>query len=115
VVKWWDRFWSVAWFVGSGAIAYWTARWFAANASPADLGNLRYGLIAFSGLFGLLVGAFLTSIAVIAITSGIEALFARAGHPFRRPPLEEEAAAAPGPQDATEAAPPAALTPSEGD
>lgn len=115
MVKWWDRFWSVAWFVGSGAVAYWTARWFAVNASPADLGGLRYGLIAFSGLFGLLVGAFLTSIAVIGITSGVEALAARAGHPFRRPPLEEPIFVAPEVQEPPENTPAAALTPSEGD
>jgi hypothetical protein len=115
VVKWWDRFWSVIWFVGSGLAAYWTARWFAVNASPADLGGLRYGLIAFSGLFGLLIGAFLTSIAVIGLTSGIEALFARAGHPFRRPPLEGPTFVAPEAQESPESTPAAALTPSEGD
>lgn len=126
MVKWWDRFWGAVWFIGSWAIAYWTARWFAMNASPADLGNLRYGLIAFSGLFGLLVGAFVTSLAVIGITSGIEALFARAGHPFQRPPLEEKVAAVSEAQEPTEDTPiavmapagdatPAALTPAEGD
>lgn len=83
MIKWWDRFWGAVWMVGSLLIAYRTARWFADNAAPADLGGLRYGLIAFSGLFGLLVGAFCLSLAVIGITSGIEYLFARAGHPLR--------------------------------
>ena len=115
MVKWWDRFWSVAWFAGSAAIAYWTARWFAVNASPADLGGLRYGLIAFSGLFGLLVGAFLTSIAVSGITSGVESLFARAGHPFRRPPLEAPVFVAPEGPEPAESTPATKLTPSEGD
>jgi hypothetical protein len=85
VVKWWDRFWGAVWMVGSVAAAYLTGRWFAENAAPADLGGLRYGLIVFSGLFGLLVGAFVLSIAVIGITTGVEWLFARAGHPLRPP------------------------------
>ena len=114
MVKWWDRFWGMVWFVGSAASAYWTARWFAVNASPADLGGLRYGLIAFSGLFGLLVGAFLTSIAVIGITSGIEARSARAGYPFLRPPLEEPVFIAPEGQEPPEGAPATKPTPSEG-
>src|SRR4051812_19297263 len=83
VVKWWDRFWGAVWMVGSAAAAYLTGRWFAENAAPADLGGLRYGLIVFSGLFGLLVGAFVLSLAVIGITSGVEWLLARAGHPLR--------------------------------
>ncbi len=85
VVKWWDRFWGAVWIIGSLAVAYLTARWFATNAAPADLGGLRYGLIAFSGLFGLLVGALLLSIASIGIMSGVEALLARAGYPLERP------------------------------
>jgi hypothetical protein len=83
VVKWWDRFWGAVWMVGSAATAYLTGRWFAENAAPADLGGLRYGLIVFSGLFGLLVGAFVLSLAVIGITTGVEWLLARAGHPLR--------------------------------
>jgi hypothetical protein len=83
VVKWWDRFWGAVWMVGSAAVAYLTGRWFAQNAAPADLGGLRYGLIVFSGLFGLLVGAFVLSLTVIGITTGVEWLFARAGHPMR--------------------------------
>lgn len=89
-IKWWDRFWGAVWMVGSAWVAYATGRWFADNASPADLGGLRYGLIAFSGLFGLLVGAFCLSLLVIGITSGIEYLFARAGHPLRPPAAEAE-------------------------
>jgi hypothetical protein len=85
VVKWWDRFWGAVWMVGSVWIAYSTGRWMAANSAPADLGGLRYGLIAFSSLFGLLVGAFCLSLAVIGITTGIEYLFARAGFPLRPP------------------------------
>lgn len=130
MVKWWDRFWGAVWFVSSWAIAYWTGRWFAINASPSDLGNLRYGLIAFSGLFGLLVGAFVMSLAVIGITSGIEALSARAGHPFVRPPLEKKFAMVPRSQEPIEDVPaaptsaedapaegtsPNGLTPAEGD
>ena len=84
-IKWWDRFWGAVWMVGSVLVAYATGRWFADNASPADLGGLRYGLIGFSALFGLLVGAFCLSLLVIGITSGIEHLFARAGHPLRPP------------------------------
>lgn len=83
MVAWWDRFWGAVWMVGSLLVAYLTARWFATNAAPADLGGLRYGLIVFSGLFGLLVGAFCLSLAVIGVTSGIEYLLARAGHPLR--------------------------------
>jgi hypothetical protein len=71
--------------VGSVLIAYLTGRWIAENSAPADLGGLRYGLIAFSGLFGLLVGAFCVSLAVIGITTGIEYLLARAGYPLRPP------------------------------
>ena len=89
LVKWWDRFWGAVWMVGSILIAYLTGRWFADNAAPLDLGGLRYGLIVFSGLFGLLVGAFCLSIVVIGITSGIEYLFARAGYPLRPPQAVE--------------------------
>jgi hypothetical protein len=85
VVKWWDRFWGAAWMVGSAAIAYATGRWMAANAAPEALGGLRYGLIAFTGLFGLLVGAFCLSVAIIGITTGIEYLLARWGYPLRPP------------------------------
>ena len=85
MIKWWDRFWGAVWMLGSLVVAYLTARWFATNAAPADLGGLRYGLIAFAGLFGLLVGALLLSIASIGIMTGVEALLARAGHPVRRP------------------------------
>ena len=111
MVKWWDRLWGAVWMIGSVVVAYLTARWFAAHAAPADLGGLRYGLIVFAGLFGLLVGAFLLSVATIGITSGIEALFARAGHPFRRPPpihLGEES----GPDEPTETPPATPATPS---
>lgn len=90
LVKWWDRFWGAVWMVGSLLIAYLTGRWFAENAAPVDLGGLRYGLIVFSGLFGLLLGAFCLSLAVIGITSGIEYLFARAGYPLRPPQPTEE-------------------------
>ena len=85
MAKWWDRFWGAVWMVGSVLIAYLTGRWIAVNSAPADLGSLRYGLIAFSSLFGLLVGAFCLSIAVIGITSGIEYLLARWGYPLRPP------------------------------
>jgi hypothetical protein len=87
VVKWWDRFWGAVWSIGSLAIAYFTGRWFAHNAAPADLGGLRYGLIVFATLFGWLVGAFCLSMVVIGITSGLEKIFAKLGHPFVRPPL----------------------------
>jgi hypothetical protein len=87
VVKWWDRFWGAVWSIGSLAIAYFTGRWFAHNAAPADLGGLRYGLIAFAALFGWLVGAFCLSMLVIGITSGLERGFAKLGHPFVRPSL----------------------------
>ena len=42
VVKWWDWFWGAVWIIGSALVAYLTARWFAINAAPADLGVLRY-------------------------------------------------------------------------
>lgn len=87
MVKWWDRFWGAVWSIGSLAIAYFTGRWFAHNAAPADLGGLRYGLIAFAALFGWLVGAFCLSMLVIGITSGLERGFAKLGHPFVRPAL----------------------------
>jgi hypothetical protein len=106
VVKWWDRFWGAAWMVGSAAVAYLTGRWFAENAAPADLGALRYGLIVFSALFGLLVGAFVLSLTVIGITTGIEWLFARAGHPMR-PPAASPLAIAPDLPTPTETATPA--------
>jgi hypothetical protein len=87
VVKWWDRFWGAVWVIGSLAIAYFTGRWFAHNAAPVDLGGLRYGLIVFATLFGWLVGAFCLSMVVIGITSGLEKVFAKLGHPFVRPAL----------------------------
>jgi hypothetical protein len=99
VAKWWDRFWGAVWMVGSALSAYLTGRWFAANAAPADLGGLRYGLIVFSGLFGLLVGAFCLSLAVIGITTGIEYLLARAGFPLR-PPQPSIVAIGPAPDTA---------------
>lgn len=114
MVKWWDRFWGAVWIIGSVATAYLTARWFAINASPADLGGLRYGLIAFSGLFGLLIGAFILSIATVGIMGGVEALLARAGRPVRRPPPADKEARVAG-REAIEAAPAAPLSPSEGD
>jgi len=83
VVKWWDRFWGAVWILGSVGAAYLTGRWFALYAAPANLGVLRYGLVAFSALFGLLVGALLISVAVIGITSGVEWLLRRVGHPLR--------------------------------
>jgi hypothetical protein len=92
VIKWWDWFWGAVWMIGSAFTAYLTGRWFAHNASPADLGALRYGLIAFSGLFGLLVGAFCLSIAIIGITTGIEWIFARLGYPMRPPAAPAEPA-----------------------
>lgn len=85
VAKWWDRFWGAVWVVGSVLIAYATGRWMAANSAPADLGSLRYPLIAVSSLFGLLVGSFCLSLAVIGVTTGIEYLLARAGFPLRPP------------------------------
>jgi hypothetical protein len=85
VAKWWDRFWGAVWMIGSVLIAYLTGRWIAANSAPADLGSLRYGLIAFSSLFGLLVGAFCLSLAIIGVTSGVEYLLARWGYPLRPP------------------------------
>ncbi|MGN6812261.1 MAG: hypothetical protein ACTHMP_15435 [Thermomicrobiales bacterium] len=105
MVKWWDRFWGAVWSVGSLAIAYFTGRWFAHNAAPADLGGLRYGLIVFATLFGWLVGAFCLSMVVIGITSGLERIFAKLGHPFVRPPLSATEALA---GMRTGAAPPAA-------
>ena len=111
MVRWGDRFWGAAWMVGSAAVAYLTARWFAENAAPADLGGLRYGLIVFSGLFGLLVGAFVLSIAVIGITTGVEWLLARAGHPLRPPAASPIAIAPEAPEP--EAAPAAVSTPAE--
>lgn len=93
MVKWWDRLWGAVWIVGSIAAAYLTGRWFAQHAAPADLGALRYGLVAFSALFGLLVGALLLSIAVIGVTSGIEWLLKRAGYPLRPEPIADPARA----------------------
>src|SRR3712207_6666156 len=86
LVVWWDRFWGAVWLLGSLWIAYLTARWFADHATPSDLGALRWGLIAFAALSGLLLGMFGLSLAVIGITSGLEKLFARLGRPLPRPP-----------------------------
>lgn len=85
MAKWWDRFWGAVWVVGSLWIAYATGRWMAVNSAPADLGSLRYPLIVVSSLFGLLVGSFCLSLAVIGVTTGIEYLLARAGFPLRPP------------------------------
>ena len=84
-VRWWDRLWGAVWVLGSLWVAYQTARWFALNASPADLGPLRYALVAFAFVFGLLVGMALLSLAIIGVTVGLERLFARLGFPLRRP------------------------------
>ena len=84
-VRWWDRLWGAVWVLGSLWAAYQTARWFALNAAPADLGPLRYALVAFAFLFGLLIGMALLSLAIIGVTVGLERLFARLGHPMRRP------------------------------
>ncbi len=94
MVKWWDRFWGAVWMLGSVWIAYQTARWFSdmERAAPAELGGLRYGLIAFAFLFGLLVGAFLLSIVVLGLTAGGEWLLARLGRPLPRPAREGAAA-----------------------
>lgn len=97
MVKWWDWFWGAVWIIGSALTAYLTARWFAINAAPADLGVLRYGLVAFSGLFGLLLGAFVLSVAIIGITSGSEWLLARWGYPLRPPPTESADTTTAGP------------------
>ena len=84
-VKWWDRFWGAVWVLGSAGVAYWTARWFALNAARPGLGPLRYGLVAFAFLFGLLVGMALLSLAIIGLTVVLERLFARLGVPVVRP------------------------------
>lgn len=85
VVKWWDRFWGALWAIGSAYIAFKTARWFATNASPADLGPLRYGLIGFAFLFGLLLGMAVLSLLTIGIMVALERLASALGHPFNRP------------------------------
>lgn len=85
MVKWWDRFWGALWAIGSAYIAFKTARWFATNASPADLGPLRYGLIAFAFLFGLLLGMAVLSLLTIGIMVALERLASALGHPFNRP------------------------------
>ena len=84
-VKWWDRLWGAVWVLGSLWVAYATARWFALNASPPDLGPLRYALVAFAFVFGLLIGMALLSLAIIGVTVGLERLFARLGYPMPRP------------------------------
>ncbi len=91
VIKWWERFWGAVWIIGSMGTAYWAARWMALNAAPVDLGAFRYGLIAFSGLLGWLVGAFVLSLTTIAIMSGLEFLLARVGINLRPPaPVQPE-------------------------
>lgn len=85
MVKWWDRFWGALWALGSAYIAFETARWFATNASPADLGPLRYGLIVFAFLFGLLLGMAVLSLLTIGIMVVLERLAGALGHPFNRP------------------------------
>lgn len=92
LARWWDRFWGGLWVAGSLWIAYQTARWFAANASPAALGPLRYGLIVFAFLFGLLVGMAVLSLAIIAVTVALEWLLSKLGHPLRPPAPDERAA-----------------------
>ena len=93
-VKWWDRFWGAVWVLGSLWVAYQTARWFALNASPADLGPLRYALVAFAFVFGLLIGMALLSLAIIGVTVGLERLFARLGLVVRRPDRSDAVAVA---------------------
>lgn len=85
MVKWWDRFWGALWAVGSAYIAFKTARWFATNASPADLGPLRYGLIVFAFLFGLLLGMAALSLFTIGCMVVLERLAGALGRPFNRP------------------------------
>ena len=85
MVRWWDRFWGAVWVVGSAWIGYETARWFALNATPSDLGPLRYALVAFAFIFGLLLGMVGLSLAIIGATVGLERLFATLGHPLQRP------------------------------
>jgi hypothetical protein len=128
VVKWWDRFWGAVWVAGSAWIGYETARWFALNATPADLGPLRYALVAFAFIFGLLLGMAGLSLAIIGATVGLERLSAALGHPLQRPapsapaqapsadttpPLDSDSATAPSvPQHGPRAdAPPAEVTP----
>lgn len=89
MVKWWDRGWGALWVVGSAIIAFKTARWFAVNASPADLGPLRYGLIVFAFLFGMLVGMAVLSLAIIGVMVAFERLFAAIGRPLKRPALAD--------------------------
>ena len=88
MVKWWDRLWGAVWVVGSAWIAYRVAAWFAAQAAPADLGVVRYGLIALAFFFGLLTGQFGLSVAIIAVTAGVERLCARLGRPLRPHTME---------------------------
>ena len=86
VVKWWDRFWGVVWFVGSVWIGYLAARYVLLNATPAYLGAFgRYTLIAFAFLTAMLIGMAILSLAVMGVTIGLERLFVRLGRPLRRP------------------------------
>lgn len=111
MVKWWDRFWGALWSIGSAAIAYKTARWFGANASPADLGPLRYGLIGFAFLFGLLVGMGVLSLLTIALMVVFERLLALLGYPMHRPkPTMSSALVTYGRATKSEVAPDAAVS-----
>ncbi|HEX5505889.1 MAG TPA: hypothetical protein VFW96_24945 [Thermomicrobiales bacterium] len=84
MAKWWDRFWGAVWTIGSFVVAYETARWFALHASPPYLGALRYPLLVFAFLFGLLVGMAVLSAVIIGVTMGLERLFAALGLPLRQ-------------------------------
>lgn len=84
MAKWWDRFWGAVWTIGSVVVAYGTARWFALHASPSNLGALRYPLLVFAFLFGLLVGMAALSAVIIGVTMGLERLFAALGLPLRQ-------------------------------
>lgn len=84
MAKWWDRFWGAVWTIGSVVVAYETARWFSLHASPSNLGALRYPLLVFAFLFGLLVGMAALSAVIIGVTMGLERLFAALGLPLRQ-------------------------------
>ncbi|HET8632158.1 MAG TPA: hypothetical protein VFL91_32430 [Thermomicrobiales bacterium] len=84
VAKWWDRFWGAVWTIGSLFAAFKTAQWFAHNAAPSDLGALRYPLLVFAFLFGLLVAMAILSAVIIGVTIGLERLFAALGLPLRQ-------------------------------
>jgi hypothetical protein len=84
VAKWWDRFWGAVWTIGSFFAAFKTAQWFAHNAAPSNLGALRYPLLVFAFLFGLLVAMAILSAVIIGVTIGLERLFAALGLPLRQ-------------------------------